>query len=50
MSLNNTRSLLYRSARLLGHAQAVRRGRVPQRLWNVALGRVLGRIFGRLYR
>lgn len=50
MSVARTRSLMYRSARLMGDYQAVRRGRVPQRIYNRLLGRVLGAVFRSLMR
>jgi hypothetical protein len=45
-------SQLYRLARLSASARAVRKGRAPQRLWNIALGRALGRagVWRRLWR
>jgi hypothetical protein len=39
----SVRSFLYRLARLLGDAQAVRRGRVAERAHNRLLGRLLSR-------
>lgn len=44
------RGNLYTAARLLGWAQAAQRGRLPERLWNVAVGRLAGRLLGRLWR
>ena len=42
------RSLLYLFARLLGDVGAVRRGRVPQRIWSRVLGRLAGGVLRRL--
>ena len=44
------RSFLYLLAALLGDVQAVRRGRVGQRLGRRAAGWVTGRGLGRLFR
>lgn len=46
----STRSNLYQAARLLGHAQAVRRGRVPERVTNVVIGRLVGKILRGIWR
>jgi hypothetical protein len=45
-------SALYRAARLSASGRAVRRGRAPQRLANLAIGRALGRagVWRRLWR
>jgi len=40
MTLSGFRSILYRVARLLGDVQAVRRGRIAQRVRNRAVGRI----------
>ncbi len=45
MSINNTRSNLYRTARFLGDVQAVRRG--PQAIIKRSLRKALLRAFGR---
>ena len=50
MSIARTRRTLYRSARVLGDVQAVRRGRVSQRLVNRGLGRLVGRLLSRLWK
>lgn len=46
----NLRSLLYRSARILGDINAVRRGRVARRVRNRVVGRMAGRLLRRLFR
>ncbi len=43
-------SLLYRLARLAADVRAARRGRVPQRIANRAIGRAAGRGLRRLWR
>lgn len=48
MSISRLRTWLYRSARLLGDYQAVRQGRVGQRLVRRGLGRVSARVTNRL--
>lgn len=50
MTLGSLRSLLYLIARLLGDVQAVRRGRVGQRIARRVAGRLTGRLLGRLFR
>jgi len=50
MSINKTRRHLYRAARLLGDAQAVKSGRVGTRIVRRATGRAAGRGMGRLFR
>ncbi|MFP3906103.1 MAG: hypothetical protein ACLFRV_04320 [Acidimicrobiales bacterium] len=50
MSINSTRGLLYRLARMLGDVQSVRRGTVGRRIARRATGRVTGRGLGRLFR
>ena len=46
LTIGKTRSVLYGTARLLGDVNAVRRGRVGERI----AARVLGRLFGQLIR
>ena len=41
---------LFKAARLSATARAVSRGRVPERVVNIAIGRIAGRILGRLWR
>jgi hypothetical protein len=44
------RALLYVIARLLGDAQAVRKGRVGQRVANRVIGRAVGKASRKLWR
>ena len=50
MSLNKTRGLLYRLARLLGDVSAIKRGKVGRRIGRRAAGRITGRGLGRLFK
>lgn len=50
MTLSAFRSWLYLIARLLGDVQAVRRGRIGERLARRAAGKLTGRALGRLFR
>ena len=50
MSINKTRSFLYRLARLLGDANAVSKGRVPRRIGRRAAGKATGRLLRRLFK
>jgi hypothetical protein len=50
MSINKSRGMLYKLARILGDVQAVRTGRVGRRVGRRVVGRVTGRGIGRLFR
>jgi hypothetical protein len=50
MSINKTRSLLYKTARILGDVNAVQRGTVGKRVARRVVGRTAGRQMGRLFR
>jgi hypothetical protein len=50
MTLGRLRSILYLVAGLLGDAQAVRRGRVGQRIARRAAGKLAGRLLGMIFR
>jgi len=41
---------LFRAARFSATARAVAKGRVPQRAYNIVLGRLAGRVLGKLWR
>jgi hypothetical protein len=41
----NTRSLLYLSARVLGDINAVKKGKIVQRLANKAIGKAAGKFW-----
>lgn len=49
-TIGRTRGFLYWLARLLGDVNAVRRGRVGQRIARRAVGRKVGRVLGRRFR
>ncbi|MBS3933490.1 MAG: hypothetical protein KGZ35_03965 [Truepera sp.] len=48
--MNKTRSFLYWLARLLGDVNAVKRGRVGQRITRRVAGRMTGRAFRRWFK
>jgi len=50
VSVSSTRSLLYQLARLLGDANAVKRGKVGKRIARRTAGRMTGRALGRMFR
>jgi hypothetical protein len=50
MSINRSRGLLYKLARVLGDVQAVKSGRVGRRVGRRIVGRATGRGLGRLFR
>lgn len=50
MSINKTRSFLYKLSRLLGDANAVRRGSVGKRVGRRVAGRAAGRVLRRLFK
>lgn len=45
MSISKIRKLLYTTAKYLGDIQAIRQGRVKQRIWNRIVGKLTGRFF-----
>lgn len=49
-SLNKFRNLLYRLARALGDINAVKKGKIGQRIGRRAIGRFIGQILGRLFK
>lgn len=50
MTLGQIRSILYLVAKLLGDAQAVRRGRIGKRIARRAAGKLTGRLLGMFFR
>lgn len=48
--INKTRSVLYKTARVLGDINAVLRGKITQRLERRVAGKVVGRLFNKLFR
>lgn len=50
MSINKTRGILYRAARLLGDVQAVKKSRVGKRIVRRVAGKVTGRLFRKLFK
>lgn len=50
MSINKVRSALYFVSRILGDANAVKRGKVGKRLLRRGAGKATGRLLGRLFR
>lgn len=50
MSISKTRGWLYWLAKILGDFQAIRRGRIGQRIARRAAGRLAGRGLGRIFR
>lgn len=49
-SIAQTRSGLYKLAKLLGDVRAVQTGRVPRRIGRRIAGKATGRLLGRLFR
>lgn len=49
-TIPRARRTLYKSVRLLGDVQAVRRGRIPQRAVNRALGRGVAKVLRGVWR
>ncbi|MEM5592053.1 hypothetical protein AAHH67_10560 [Niallia circulans] len=45
MTIGKLRTWLYRIARLLGDINAIKRGRVKQRMKNHLIGKITGRFF-----
>jgi hypothetical protein len=50
MSINSTRSMLYKLARVLGDVNAVQKGKVGRRIGRRAAGKMTGRALGRMFR
>lgn len=50
MSIGKTRSALYKTARILGDVNAVKRGTVGKRILRRATGRAAGRGMGKLFK
>lgn len=50
MSINKTRGILYRLAKILGDINAVKRGGVGKRIARRVVGRASGRGIGKLFR
>ena len=50
MKINNTRSMLYMLAKLLGDVNAVLKGRVGSRIARRLVGKATGRGIGRMFR
>ena len=50
MTINKTRSGLYKAARILGDAQAIKKGRPGKRLARRAAGKGTGRLLRALFR
>ena len=50
MSIGKIRNLLYQLARILGDINAIRRGKVSQRIGRRIAGKATGRFLGRLFR
>jgi predicted GNAT family N-acyltransferase len=50
MSIGKTRSALYKTARILGDVNAVKRGTIGKRIVRRAAGRATGRGLGKLFK
>jgi len=50
MSIGSLRSLLYKAARLLGDVNAILRGRIMPRIGRRVVGKLSGRLIGKLFR
>lgn len=50
MSINKSRGLLYKLARILGDVNAVQKGRVGRRVGRRVAGRATGRGLGKLFK
>lgn len=45
MSIGKIRTILYKTARILGDMNAIKRGRVKERIYNRVKGKITGRLF-----
>lgn len=48
MSINKVRSLLYKTARILGDINAIRRGKILQRIKRRIAGKITGRMLRKI--
>lgn len=50
MTINKTRNILYKIARILGDLNAINKGRIGKRLERRAAGRYAGKSLGKIFR
>lgn len=50
MSLNKVRQVLYKVNVVLGDVQAVKKGRIKERLWNRFVGRISNKFTSKFYK
>lgn len=50
MTNSKIRTILYSAARILGDVQAVRKGRIGERIMRRIAGRITGKLLGRIFR
>ena len=50
MTINTIRSVLYKVAKILGDVNAVKRGKITQRIGRRIAGKITGRLLGRFFR
>jgi len=50
ITIGKTRGAMYRTSRILGDVNAVKNGRIVQRLWRRLLGKLTGRAIGKASR
>ena len=50
LSINKIRSLLYGSAKILGDINAVKKGKIGERFGRRIVGKVTGRLMGKLFK
>lgn len=48
MSISSIRTILYKTARILGDINSVKRKKIPQRIGRRILGKVIGRGIGKI--
>ncbi|MDL5143079.1 hypothetical protein [Bacillus atrophaeus] len=50
MNINKIRSLLYRSAKILGDVNAAKNGTIGKRIARRAVGKATGKLMGKLFK
>ncbi|MDA1478262.1 hypothetical protein [Bacillus changyiensis] len=50
MSINKIRSAMYKSAKILGDVNAVKKGKVGKRIVRRAAGKTTGKLLGKLFK
>lgn len=50
MTIGKIRSILYATAKILGDVNAIKKGKITERVERRVAGKITGRIFGKIFR